>query len=126
MHIRLSLRKGEREARAHLGVETQRQWNDLAIERTTPALLGLFSLIALLGQALYPDGQLPLLHSAWYHKTEASFSNVLALVRQALWSNFNYQTSAANPDMVLIPRTERCNLNAALRFVAHEMKVIVA
>ena len=33
------------EVRAHLGVETQRQWSDLAILRTTPALLGLFSLI---------------------------------------------------------------------------------
>ncbi|ULH17759.1 hypothetical protein MF271_20345 (plasmid) [Deinococcus sp. KNUC1210] len=31
------------EVRAHLGVETQRQWTDLAIARTTPALLGLFS-----------------------------------------------------------------------------------
>ena len=94
------------ESRAHLGVETQRQWNDLAIERTTPALLGLFSLITLLGQALYSDGQLPLPQSAWYHKTEASFSDVLALVRRALWSNFNYQTSAVNPDMVLIPRAD--------------------
>jgi len=94
------------ESRAHLGVETQRQWNDLAIERTTPALLGLFSLITLLGQALYSDAQLPLPQSAWYHKTEASFSDVLALVRRALWSNFNYQTSAVNPDMVLIPRAD--------------------
>ena len=29
------------EVRTHLGVETQRQWSDLAILRTTPALLGL-------------------------------------------------------------------------------------
>lgn len=94
------------ESRAHLGVETQRQWNDLAIERTTPALFGLFSLVALLGHALYPDGHLPLPQSAWYHKTEASFSDVLALVRRALWGNFNYQTSAVNPDMVLIPRAD--------------------
>lgn len=94
------------ESRAHLGVETQRQWNDLAIERTTPALFGLFSLVALLGQALYPEGQLPLPQSAWYHKTEASFSDLLALVRRALWSNFNYQTSAVAPDMVLIPRAD--------------------
>lgn len=94
------------ESRAHLGVETQRQWNDLAIERTTPALFGLFSLIALLGQALYPDGQLPLPQCAWYHKTEASFSDVLALVRRALWRNFNYQTSAFDPNMLLIPRTD--------------------
>ena len=31
------------EVRRHLGVETQRQWSDKAIARTTPALLGLFS-----------------------------------------------------------------------------------
>ena len=35
------------EARRHLGMETQRQWSDLAILRTTPALLGLFSLVTL-------------------------------------------------------------------------------
>jgi hypothetical protein len=35
------------EVRTHLGVETQRQWSDLAIRRTTPALLGLFSLITI-------------------------------------------------------------------------------
>jgi hypothetical protein len=39
------------EVRAHLGVETQRQWSDLAIMRTTPALLGLFSLIAVWADA---------------------------------------------------------------------------
>ena len=94
------------ESRAHLGFETQCQWNDLAIERTTPALLGLFSLVALFTQALYPNGQLRLPQSAWYHKTEASFSDVLALVRRALWANFNYQTSVVDPDMVLIPRSD--------------------
>ncbi len=35
------------EVRAHLGVETQRQWSDAAIERTTPVLLGLYSLVCL-------------------------------------------------------------------------------
>jgi hypothetical protein len=48
------------EVRAHLGVETQRQWNDLAIERTTPILLGLFSLVTLLAhhlsQSVRPPG----------------------------------------------------------------------
>jgi hypothetical protein len=53
------------EARAQLGLETQRQWSDLAIERTTPALLGLFLLIVLLAQALYPTGDLPLPQAAW-------------------------------------------------------------
>ena len=79
-------------------------------------MFGLFSLVALLGQALYPDGQLPLPQSAWYHKTEASFSDVLALVRQVLWGNFNYQTSAVNPDMGLIPRAVLDRLVYAIYF----------
>jgi hypothetical protein len=103
---RWSLEVTFEESRAHLGIETQRQWNDQAIERTTPALFGLFSLVVLFGQALYPEGQLPLPQSAWYTKTEATFSDVLASVRRALWHNFNYQTSAINPDMVLIPRVD--------------------
>jgi hypothetical protein len=105
---RWSLEVTFEESRAHLGIETQRQWNDQAIERTTPALFGLFSLVVLLGQALYPEGQLPLPQSAWYTKTEATFSDIfiLASVRRALWHNFNYQTSALNPDMVLIPRAD--------------------
>jgi hypothetical protein len=94
------------ESRAHLGVETQRQWNDLAVERTTPALLGLFSLVTVFSQALYPDGQLPLPQSAWYTKTEVTFSDVLASVRRALWGSLNYQTSAVHPDLVLIPRAD--------------------
>jgi hypothetical protein len=103
---RWSLEVTFEESRAYLGVETQRQWNDQAIERTTPALFGLFSLVVLFGQALYPEGQLPLPQSAWYTKTEATFSDVLASVRRALWHNFNYQTSALAPDMVLIPRAD--------------------
>ena len=41
-----------KEARAHLGMETQRQWSDLAIARTTPVLLGLFSMVALMADHL--------------------------------------------------------------------------
>ena len=40
------------EARAHLGVETQRQWSDLAIERQTPCLLGLYTLVGHLSRPL--------------------------------------------------------------------------
>ena len=39
------------EVRTHLGVETQRQWSDKAIAQTTPALLGLYSLVCLWGEA---------------------------------------------------------------------------
>jgi hypothetical protein len=60
------------ESRAHLGVETQRQWSDLAIERSTPALLGLYSLVTLLGHALHPDGKIPIRQAAWYPKTQAT------------------------------------------------------
>ncbi len=40
------------EVRAHLGVETQRQWSNLAIARTTPVILGLFSWITLAAHLL--------------------------------------------------------------------------
>jgi hypothetical protein len=93
------------ESRAHLGVETQRQWSDLAIERSTPCLLGMFSLVALVGQALHPDGKMPVQRTAWYHKTEATFSDVLAEVRRQLWGNFTYHTSPQDPDVCLVPRS---------------------
>jgi DDE superfamily endonuclease len=93
------------ESRAHLGVETQRQWSDLAIERSTPCLLGMFSLVALVGQALHPDGKMPVQRTAWYQKTEATFSDVLAEVRRQLWGNFTYHTSPQDPDVCLVPRS---------------------
>lgn len=74
------------EARAHLGMETQRQWSDLAIARTTPALLGLFSLVTLLAHHLSAGSYLPARTTAWYRKSEATFADALALVRRHLWS----------------------------------------
>jgi hypothetical protein len=56
---RWSLEVTFEEGRAHLGIETQRQWSDQAIERSTPLLFGLYSLVTLFGQALHPDGQIP-------------------------------------------------------------------
>jgi DDE superfamily endonuclease len=93
------------ESRAHLGVETQRQWSDLAIERSTPCLLGMFSLVTLFGKALHPDGKVPVQRTAWYHKSEATFSDVLADVRRHLWGNFTFQTSLIDPDVCLVPRS---------------------
>jgi hypothetical protein len=90
------------EGRAHLGIETQRQWSDLAIERSTPALFGRFSLIVLMIHALYPDGQLPLPQAAWYPKTHATFHDLLALVRRRIWLHFLFQTDAFSPDLRLI------------------------
>ena len=107
---RWSLEATFEEGRAHLGLETQRQWSDLAIERTTPLLLGLYSLVTLFGQALAPDGQLPFKQAAWYRKQSATFSDVLALVRRHLWGNFIFPTSASDPDVVLLPRSTLAQL----------------
>ena len=68
------------ESRAHLGFETQRQWLDLAIERTTPCLLSLYSIVALLAHGLYLEGRLAVRRSAWHAKKQATFSDALASV----------------------------------------------
>jgi hypothetical protein len=82
----LSLEVTFEQGRAHLGIETQRQWSDQAIERSTPLLFGLYSLMTLFGQALHPDGQIPVAQAAWYRKHTATFRDVLALVRRHHWS----------------------------------------
>ena len=92
------------EVRAHLGFETQRQWSDKAIERTTPCLLGIFSLVVLMAKVLYPK-TLPIQQASWYPKEEATFSDALAAVRSHLWHSMNYGTSSENTDMLLIPQT---------------------
>jgi hypothetical protein len=91
------------ESRAHLGIETQRQWSDAAVERSTPALLGLYSLVALCGQALYPDGQVPVAATAWYAKRVATFSDVLASVRHVIWQVEGFCISSENPQMRIVP-----------------------
>ena len=111
---RWSLEATFEEGRAHLGLETQRQWSDRAIERTTPLLLGLYSLVTLFGYALVPDGQLPLQRATWYRKQAATFSDILALVRRHLWGNFVFPTSPTHPDVVLLPRSTLAQLAHAV------------
>lgn len=74
-----------REVRDHLGVETQRQWSGLAIARTTPCLLGLFSVVALLAARLSPSERLAAASSAWYGKRRPTFGDTLAAVRRHVW-----------------------------------------
>lgn len=75
------------EVREHLGVETQRQWSDLAIIRTTPALLALFSIVTLIAHqhATRKRRKLLIRQAAWYHKTQPTFSDALAVVRRQIW-----------------------------------------
>jgi len=92
------------ESRAHLGVETQRQWSDLAIMRTTPALLGLFSLVTLwahdlaVGQPLSPGT------AAWYPKAHCTFSDAIAAVRRQIWQQQICCMSRLHRDVIEIPR----------------------
>lgn len=92
------------EVRAHLGVETQRQWSDNAIERTTPVLLGLFSIITLLANELYQKGGLPIAEAAWYKKEKPSFSDAIAAVRRLLWQRHIFSTSGKQTEMIKIPK----------------------
>jgi hypothetical protein len=106
------------EARAHLGIETQRQWSDLAILRTTPALLGLFSLVTLFAHQLLQAQDMPVRHAAWYPKPVATFSDTLALVRQQLWPISISWMSGDKPDVVTIPKVLFDRLTDTLAFAA--------
>ncbi len=84
LFVRWQLEVTFAEARAHLGVETRRQWSDTAISRTTPALLGLYSLTALWACDL-PTGSSVPYAAAWYRKTNLTFTDAIGAVRLALW-----------------------------------------
>jgi hypothetical protein len=110
------------EVRRHLGFETQRQWSELAIRRTTPALLGLFSLIALFAahqpmrQAAGTFGR----KAAWYHKRHPTFADALALVRKELWAQEErtFCGSPAQIDTVKVPRLFMARLTEAVCYAA--------
>jgi hypothetical protein len=106
------------EVRTHLGVETQRQWSDLAILRTTPTLLGLFSLVTIFAQQLLDCQAFPVRQAAWYTKTLPTFSDTLAFVRQHLWPSACFSVSVREGDTVQIPRAIFDRLVQTLAFAA--------
>jgi DDE superfamily endonuclease len=93
------------EARRHLGVETQRQWSDRAVARTTPALLGLYSLVALWAGELHRGSAILPRAATWYAKRAATFSDALASVRRAIWADAALRTSASGGKAEEVPRT---------------------
>ena len=93
------------EARAHLGMETQRQWSDRAIARTTPVLLGLYSLVILAASFYHEQGLLSADQTAWYSKEEAPFSDCLRLVRERIWRERISQGSCENSDLIELTRS---------------------
>lgn len=75
------------EVREHLGVETQRQWSDKAIARTTPILLGLYTIVCLIANRLQKERPIEVAQTAWYEKKDAAFSDLLKAVRKILWKD---------------------------------------
>jgi DDE superfamily endonuclease len=100
---RWQLEVTHREVREHLGVETQRQWSDQAIARTTPALMGLYALIVVLAHGLAQRGQLVTRQASWYAKPLPTFSDALAAVRLALWRQPTFHVSLFNRHIAKLP-----------------------
>jgi DDE superfamily endonuclease len=92
------------EARRHLGMETQRQWSDRAVARTTPALLGLHSLVTLWADELHRRSAILPRAAAWYAKPAPTFSDALAAVRRTLWADAASRTSRADANAAKVPR----------------------
>ena len=103
-----------REVREHLGVESQRQWSDKAIARTTPGLLGLFSVIALLGARLDRQARIKVSVSAWYHKQRPTFADTLAAVRREIWSEQGFVMSQQSANTAKLPSALREGIAYAL------------
>jgi DDE superfamily endonuclease len=105
------------EVRAHLGVETQRQWSDKAIRRTTPVLMGLYSLVVLWAEDFLQRGAAPYA-AAWYLKSAFTFSDAIAAVRRRIWMGNINDTSPHDPDMRKIPPDRLSRMADALCFAA--------
>ena len=101
---RWSLEVTLEEVRAHLGLETQRQWSGLAIARTTPVLLGLFSVVTLAALRWHEAGLLSAEQTAWYVKEEPTFSDCLRLIRGRIWEVRISSTSEDRADVIQLPR----------------------
>ncbi len=91
------------ETRTHLGVETQRQWSERAIARTTPVLLALFSLVTVMAHESLNGRALPVRSAAWYHKPTPTFADALAFVRGQIWSETRFSMSFDRHDVIEIP-----------------------
>jgi hypothetical protein len=106
------------ESRKYLGIETNRQWSEKAIQRTTPCLFGLFSLVTMMAQELAKSGKLKIRNAAWYEKEVATFSDAIGCVRQQIWEFQSFQTSENEYEVIKIPRSFLETLTDTLCFAA--------
>lgn len=99
------------ESRTHPGVETQRQWSDRAIARTTPSLMALFSIVTLAAIRMFKSGAMPVMSTAWYNReSDAAFSDVLACVRREIWRLRYFDDSGLRHHHSIIPPLDVDNL----------------
>ena len=103
-----------KEVRAHLGLESQRQWSDPAIARTTPSLMALFSIVTIWANSLPKSKLLPIQPTAWYHKEQPTFSDALAAVRVQIWEQRKFCISDQQSDIIQIPRALLSELTTLL------------
>lgn len=106
------------EMRRHLGFETQRQWSEMAIQRTSPALLGLFSLVTLFAEAQKRRLLASTRRAAWYDKRLPTFADALALMRKDLWTQETFCGSLSEADMVKVPQALIDHLTDAICYAA--------
>jgi hypothetical protein len=108
------------EARRHLGFETHRQWSEMAIGRTTPALLGLFSLVTVFAHRRMAQAAGVFRQAAWYRKRHPTFADALAMVRKELWAQEErtYCGSLPATDTIKVPRAYVERLTEAVCYAA--------
>ncbi len=95
------------EVRQRLGFESQRHWSEIAVQRTAPAMLALFSVVTLLAHQYMTKSSAPdaARQTAWYDKRYPTFSDALALVRKELWAQeMSFCGSAQETETVKVPR----------------------
>ena len=103
------------EGRRHLGMETQRQWSDKAIERETPCIMASFSIISLIALELQKENNdtIAIQTSAWYPKNEITFSDTLAYVRRHILDKKYFPQFGQNNELWLKEFGEIINMMAA-------------
>jgi hypothetical protein len=106
------------EVRQRLGFETQRHWSERAVQRTAPALLGLFSLVTLFAHQRMSEGAGAVRRTAWYDKPYPTFSDALALVRKEFWAHSTFCGSPQEDEMVKVPREFVERLTEAVCYAA--------
>ena len=117
--LRWQLEVTFQEVRSHLGVETQRQWSDRAIARTTPILMGLFSWITLAAHLLQKQRPMIQRTAAWYAKPAPTFVDAIALVRHHLWlASEGFSMSPSHPHSEKVPTAFYARLIDSLAYAA--------